>query len=247
METIKKPIDRHASVIARLLAENRYVFISGKQMTTMLSTNVDEVIRFKNCWNHLERDRYMADGGTYRYRRYGQFNKLGSGRQISMLAHEPYMQPAYINTLNGDVERHFEPLTDKFVTSPILEKLLLLMSDVYDSVEGAKTDWNIRLHPYRITSDRTEVGQPTPEGLHRDGVTYIASLMINRANLTGGETTITDDKQRVLEQLTLDKTFDIVMADDEKTMHEVSPIKPNSSEKCAYRDVLVIAFTKMGE
>jgi hypothetical protein len=37
------------------------------------------------------------------------------------------------------------------------------------------------------------------------------------------------------------------MADDEKTMHEVSPIQPDNSEKCAYRDVLVIAFTKIGE
>ncbi|EEX94654.1 hypothetical protein VIOR3934_20801 [Vibrio orientalis CIP 102891 = ATCC 33934] len=247
MDTIKTPVDRHASVISRLLAQNHYVFISGKQMTNMLTTNVDEVIRFKNCWNQLERDHYMADGGTYRYRRYGQFNKLGQGRQITILPHEPYVQPAYINTLNGDIERHFEPLTSKFVTSPILEKLLLLMSDVYDAVEGKKTDWNIRLHPYRIVANHSEVGRPTPEGLHRDGVTYIASLLINKVNMVGGETTITDDRQQVLERLTLDKTLDIVMADDEKTMHEVSPIHPDNSEKCAYRDVLVIAFTKIGE
>ena len=124
METIKSPLQRHSSVIARLLADNDYVFISGKQMTNLLSTNVDEVIRFKNCWNHLERDRYMADGGAYRYRRYGQFNKSKSGHQITMLPHEPYVQPAYINHLNGDIERHFEPLTDRFVTSPVLEKTI---------------------------------------------------------------------------------------------------------------------------
>jgi hypothetical protein len=121
------------------------------------------------------------------------------------------------------------------------------MSDVYDSVEGKKTDWNIRLHPYRIVTNHSEMGRPTPEGLHRDGVTYIASLLINKVNMLGGETTITDDRQEVLERLTLDKTLDIVMADDEKTMHEVSPIQPDNSEKCAYRDVLVIAFTKIGE
>lgn len=247
METIKSPLQRHSSVIARLLADNDYVFISGKQMTNLLSTNVDEVIRFKNCWNHLERDRYMADGGAYRYRRYGQFNKSKSGHQISMLPHEPYVQPAYINHLNGDIERHFEPLTDRFVTSPVLEKLLLLMSDIYDGVEGQKTNWNIRLHPYRIIADGVEEGQPTPEGLHRDGVTYIASLMINKSNAQGGVTTITDSEQNVLERITLDKTFDVVLANDEETMHEVSAIAPDELDRYAYRDVLVIAFTKMEE
>ncbi|MEZ8099268.1 2OG-Fe dioxygenase family protein [Vibrio bivalvicida] len=247
METVKKPIERHASVIAQILRQNSYVFVSGKKMTNMLTTNVDEVIRFKNCWNNLERDLYMADGGAYRYRRYGQFLKAKGGRQIAMLPHEPYVQPSHINSLNGDIERHFEPLTDRFVTSPILEKLLLLMSEVYDLAEGQASDWNIRLHPYRIIADEAERGEPTPEGLHRDGVTYIASLMINKINVSGGVTTITDDKGDVLESLTLDKTFDVVLADDEKTMHEVTAITPNSLDKCAYRDVLVIAFTKMEE
>ncbi|WP_038173511.1 2OG-Fe dioxygenase family protein [Vibrio pacinii] len=247
MDIVKRPRERHASVIANLLNQNSYVFVSGKQMTSMLATNVDEVVRFKSCWHNLERDQYMADGGTYRYRRYGQFNKGKHSQQLVMLPHQAYVQPAAVNPLNGDVERHFEPLTDRFIMSPILEKLLLMMSDVYDGAQGQATNWNIRLHPYRIITDGHSVGKPTPEGLHRDGVTYIASLMINRTNIMGGETVITDDNKNVLERLTLDKSFDIVMADDLATMHEVSPITPVCLDKCAYRDVLVIAFTKMEE
>ncbi|KHD26378.1 hypothetical protein NM09_03070 [Vibrio caribbeanicus] len=247
MESVKQVASRNVSVITQILAQNQYVFVSGKHMTSLLQTNVDEVVRFKNCWNHLERDQYMADGGTYRYRRYGQFMKLPGSHEITMLPHEPYVQPSYINQLNGDIERHFEPLTDRFVTSPILERLLQLMSDIYDGAEGKPTKWNIRLHPYRIIADDSELGQPTPEGLHRDGVTYIASLMINKINVMGGLTTITDANKQELETLVLDKTFDVVMADDEQTMHEVSSIRPESSDKCAYRDVLVIAFTKMEE
>ena len=121
------------------------------------------------------------------------------------------------------------------------------MSDIYDGVEGQKTNWNIRLHPYRIIADGVEEGQPTPEGLHRDGVTYIASLMINKSNAQGGVTTITDSEQNVLERITLDKTFDVVLANDEETMHEVSAIAPDELDRYAYRDVLVIAFTKMEE
>lgn len=247
MQNVMHTTSKNKSVITEILRQNQYVFVGGKQMTSLLQTNVDEVVRFKHCWSQLERDQYMADGGTYRYRRYGQFMKLPGSHEITMLPHEPYVQPSYINNLNGDIERHFEPLTDRFVTSPILERLLCLMSDIYDAVEGQATKWNIRLHPYRIIADDFEAGQPTPEGLHRDGVTYIASMMINRNNVMGGMTTITDANQNELECLMLDKTFDIVMADDSETMHEVSAIRPESSEKCAYRDVLVIAFTKMEE
>lgn len=245
MEIVKRPVDRHATVVSNLLVQNNYVFVCGKRMTHMLSTNVDEVVRFKHCWNHLERDRYMADGGAYRYRRYGQFVKTQGARQISVLPHEPYSQPSAVNPLNGDIARHFEPLSDRFLTSPILEKLLLLLSDVYDLAEGEARKWNIRLHPYRIVANDTQIGKPTPEGLHRDGVNYIASLMISKINVAGGETTITDNNGDLLEALTLEKTFDLVLANDDETMHQVSTISPQNLGKCAYRDVLVVAFTKM--
>lgn len=247
MDTVKRPAQRQAAMIAQLLSHERYVFVAGRLMTNLLAANAHQVMRFRSCWNHLERDRYMADGGRYRFRRYGQFCKTKVSKQIVMLPHEPYVQPSYINPLNGDIERHFEPLTDCFVASPILEKLLLLMSQVYDQAQGQPTDWNIRLHPYRIVANKYEQGEPTPEGLHRDGVTYIASLMINHSNICGGRTQVTDEQGQLLESIRLDKTFDLVMADDARTMHQVSAITPENPEKCAYRDVLVIAFTKMEE
>ena len=56
----------------------------------------------------------MADGGAYRYRRYGQFVKTQGARQISAYSpHEPYSQPSSVNSLNGDIARHFEPLSDQ--------------------------------------------------------------------------------------------------------------------------------------
>lgn len=233
------------SGITNTLKNDDYVFVTGRQMTVLLETNVDEVVRFKQCWSTLERDNYMADGGTYRYRRYGQFTKLAAQREISMLPHEPYVQPAFINSLNGDIERHFAPLSDKFVTSVLLERLLLMLGDIYDAALNTSANWNIRLHPYRIVTNASQQGQPTPEGLHRDGVTFIASLMINRVNVMGGVTKITDASRCLREELMLDKTFDLVLANDKQTMHEVSPITPVDLEKCAYRDVLVIAFTRM--
>lgn len=136
------------------------------------------------------------------------------------------------------------------VSAIILMQLSLMMTEVYDLVEGQTRNWNIRLHPYRIIANDVEPGEPTQEGLHRNGVTYIASLMIDKVNISGDETTITYNNGDILESLTWriqiwSTSFDLVLANDEKTMHKVTGINPNNIDKFTYRDVLVIAFTKM--
>jgi hypothetical protein len=107
-------------------------------------------------------------------------------------------------------------------------------------------NWNIRLHPYRILANSNYLGEPTPEGLHRDGVTFIASILINKVNVNGGITTITDDNAEKLLSLKLEHEFDIMLANDGKTMHKVSALSRELIGEVAYRDVLVVAFTDQG-
>lgn len=232
------------SVISQLL-RNKYTSVSGHDIETLIKVKDKEIQYFKDCWNDLCLDNFMADGGRYRYRRYGQFLKVPTNNNLLILPHEAYVQPYSINPLNGDVKRFFEPLTPQMISSPILESILKLMAKIYDFVEGEPRKWNIRLHPYRIIANSDELGQPTPEGLHRDGVTYIASMMIHRHNITGGKTTITTEERIPLQDITLQDTFDIVMADDEKTMHTVTPITAKNRNEIGYRDVLVIAFIRV--
>lgn len=229
---------------AKALQDKHYCLISGGDIQAMLNCSSTEQTIFQQCWRYLKQDNYMMDGGTYRFRRYGQFDKARSSEKLVLLPHEAYVQPSYINNLNGDISRHFEPLTLPFVSSPVLTKLLLWMSETYDAVLGEAQDWNIRLHPYRITSDSKQIGKPTPEGLHRDGVTFIASLLIDRVNIEGGETRITDNQKSRLTETTLLQPFDLMLANDELTMHDVSPLVTKQAGEPAYRDVLVIAFTK---
>lgn len=243
--TVEYVIADVGAIVAQQLRRRHHCFVAGKVLKDFLDADPDEVLDFRQCWDHLELDNYMADGGTYRYRRYGQFLKSANFENLSLLPHAAYLQSSDVNPLNGGSERHFEPLTKKFTDSALLKRLLYFMSNVYDSVEGKSRNWNIRLHPYRIYTNSVSVGQPTPEGLHRDGVTYIASLMIKRLNIMGGRTTITDSNRVTLDEVMLDKPFDIVMSDDEKTMHQVTSIKPEQPGQKAYRDVLVVAFTKI--
>ncbi|HSC80389.1 MAG TPA: 2OG-Fe dioxygenase family protein, partial [Chitinolyticbacter sp.] len=198
---------------------------------------------FTDCWERLTLDRYMGDGGSYRYRRYGAF-LLGAHGELVLQPHAPYEQPRYINTLNGGVARHFDPLEPSFVHNRFLRGLLRSLGRVFDAVEADNGPWLIRLHPYRIRADGPAVGQPTPEGLHRDGVDFIVTLMIERRNVEGGETRITDAGGNLLHALTLSEPLDMVVANDVTTMHAVSPITAAAPGCVAYRDVLVIAYSR---
>lgn len=227
----------------RHLQRNHFVFIPGATLSTLLALSGDEVADFGSYWERLTCDQYMGDGGTYRYRRYGEF-EMFSGCERRQLPHGPYEQPKYINALNGGVARKFDPLEPDFASHTVLSRLLDWLAQLYDQCEGKACRWNVRVHPYRITASGSEPGQPTPEGLHRDGVDYIVSLLVDRHNVQGGETTITDERREILWQRTLLQPMDIMVGDDHRTMHSVSPVVPAVPGKPAFRDVLVVAFTR---
>lgn len=230
--------------LGRKLKSQHFLFIAGHPLRDILALHPQEVSDFASYWSRLTPDRYMGDGGTYRLRRYGAFDSQpGSVRQ--QLPHGPYEQPKYINSLNGDIARIFDPLEPAFVAHTVLSRLLDWLTALYDRCEGSPRHWNIRLHPYRILASQHEKGNPTPEGLHRDGVDYIVSMMVSRRNVVGGETTVTDNDGQVLWQRTLQRPLDILIGKDAHTMHAVSPVSPTDASQEAYRDVLVIAFTKV--
>lgn len=60
---------------------------------------------FTESWFRLPPDRYMADQGKYRSRRYSEFliePRLG---KISLLPHKPFRQTKAANYLNGGINR----------------------------------------------------------------------------------------------------------------------------------------------
>lgn len=247
MIPVENNIETLTEELSTTLSRNKYVFINGQKIIQHLKLEDDDILEFKTCWDDLRQDMYMADGGMYRFRRYGQFIKHKNLAELSLLPHESYTQPASVNYLNGGIQRHFEPLTQTFTDSPILQALLCFMSRVYDDTLGKSCNWNIRLHPYRISASSKSAGEPTPEGLHRDGVTFISSIMIQKDNVYGGTTTITDDIGKTIVSINLDCPLDMMIADDKAIMHKVSSITPYIIDKFAHRDVLVIAFTLMEE
>jgi hypothetical protein len=197
--------------------------------------------RFARHWDDLTVDTYMRDGGVYRYRRYGHFRLDSATGELAALPHGPYQQESSVNPLNGGIVRHFDPLTGDFLTDPLTRSIVLALGEIFSAVEG-NTDWDVKLHPFRIVTSSTETGRPAPQGRHRDGSAFVTSLLVNRTNVTGGESSLyTPEGERLL-ATTLTRPGDQLLVDDRAVLHDVTPIRPIDPTVAAYRDVLIVDF-----
>ncbi|MET3524843.1 argininosuccinate synthase-related protein [Mesorhizobium abyssinicae] len=228
------------------LVTNGWWFSKGECTEACFGIEIDaDWKNFADHWDRLLLDEYMRDGGAYRYRRYSAFEYDSSDGLFRVLPHAPYEQSKSVNHLNGGFKRYFEPLELSFIEHPILEKILTGLCRIL--CELARHDrWNIKIHPYRIVARDGVNGKPAPEGLHQDGVDFIACYMIGRVNVTGGMSMITDASKQFLGEVEMNRPNDFVICNDRETFHDVSSIvAENLKMPYAYRDVLVIAFEKL--
>jgi hypothetical protein len=138
--------------------------------------------------------------------------------------------------------RDFARLTDAFVADPVLNTLLPLLRKISAGIEKA-SEWMVHVHPIRVEGSADSRGDATPEGRHQDGVTLVSSLLIARRNATGGQSSVSGpDGQEVL-TATLSEPGALLVADDRRTWHSVSPIQPLNMAAPAHRDVLVVTLT----
>jgi len=230
--------------VIRDVRDLRLSFVNAETMKKQAFYNKHDWIEFADCWNNLKLDSYMGDKGTYRLRRYGMFKYISSAGTIELQPHTAYSQPGYVNVLNGDIERHYEPLETRFVSNPFFNGLMIWISQALNHLENQTGDWEIRILPNRILAKQGIAGEPTPEGHHRDGVDYVTTLLANRHNVEGGETLFTSNDGKELFRQTLKCPLDFLIANDEQTMHGVTSICRKNDEEEGYRDMLISMFTR---
>ena len=233
-----------SSIASPLRAEGPgFAIVPGIELRGLLGgTALRDWDRFANSWNDLGADEYMADGGRFRRRRYARFSADGSS--IVRGPHGPHYQGLEYNRLNGGVDRWFEPVTEDIGSHPALRALLVLCVDVFGAAsnEGGHSPFHVEMHQFRIEPTSTEIGKPTPEGMHRDGVDWVYVGLIDRTNVAGGVTAIGDNDRRSLGSFTLSGALDSVFLDDRRVRHGVTPIEVLTPGKPAHRDVLVLTF-----
>ncbi|MFT3665230.1 2OG-Fe dioxygenase family protein [Piscinibacter sp.] len=191
-------------------------------------------------WNRLPPDAHLRDGGRYRRRRHGSF--VVRGDAASAEAHRAHWQPVSYNALHGGIERWFEPLEAALAGDAAFTRLLVALGGVCSARKGAQP-WYVEAHQFRIDTEGG-IGRPTPEGAHRDGVDFVAVILAAREGVKGGESRVFDANGPQGRRFTLTRPWTTLLLDDERVIHETTPIQPAAPG--GHRDTLVLTYRAHG-
>lgn len=225
-----------------LLQRDGYAFVDGAAMRRMLeaSATLDDWAGFAASWDDLGPDDYLAVSGRQRRRRHAVFSMAAVG-PARREPHQPHYQNRAYNPLQGGIERWFEPILPE-TDGAALRCILGFGRDTFGALAPATRRWRVEVHQFRIEARADQAGEPTPEGVHRDGVDYVLVLMIERANIESGTTTIHRPDGALLGSFTLAQPFDAALVDDHRVCHGVTPVRPHDTSRPAHRDVLVVTW-----
>jgi len=214
--------------------------LSPAGLCELAGTDATTLDALRASWNDLPPDAYLRDGGRYRRRRHACFVVKGS--EVTQAPHRAHWQPVEYNALHGGLERWFEPVDAAIVAQPVWPRLLAALAAACSAIKGEQP-WYVEAHQFRI--DTTDgIGRPTPEGAHRDGVDFVVVALVDRAGVKGGETRVFDAAGPTGIRFTMSEPWTALMLDDERVIHETTPIQP--LEAGGHRDTLVLTFRAGG-
>ena len=234
--TTSAPIFTDPSQLVTALRSDGYAVLRARDVCALADVAPAELAALEPSWDALALDNYLKDGGRYRRRRHSCF--VQDGAALVQTAHRAHWQPLEYNALHGGMHRLFEPVAPDVAGRPAWSRLLLALGRVCSAVKGERP-WFIEAHQFRI--DTTDgIGRPTPEGAHRDGVDFVAVLLIGRSDVKGGETRIFEADGPNGKRFTLTEPWSLLLLDDATVIHESTPIQPTAAH--GHRDTLVLTY-----
>jgi hypothetical protein len=222
------------------LRERGYAVLAPAGVAALCGFGPEVLDGLQPAWDDLQPDHYLKDGGNYRKRRHSCF--VSDHGQLVQAPHRAHWQSEEYNALHGGMRRWFEPIQAGTIAQPAWTRLLQALAGVCTALKGAQP-WYVEAHQFRI--DTTDgIGRPTPEGAHRDGVDFVAVLLVGRDGINGGETRVFDATGPDGQRFTLTEPWTLMLLDDERVIHESTPIQPLGSY--GYRDTLVLTYRAGG-
>ena len=223
------------------MRERGYAVLAPEALAQAADVVVADLQALTPDWDDLDVDQYLKDGGRYRRRRHSCF--VADGDSLLQAPHRAHWQSLDYNALHGGMHRWFEPMKAATASSDSWRALLLGLARQCSALKGEQP-WYIEAHQFRI--DTTDgIGRPTPEGAHRDGVDFVAVLLVSRAGIKGGETRVFEAAGPDGQRFTLETPWSLLFLDDARVIHESTPIQP-ASEVGGHRDTLVLTFRAGG-
>ena len=226
--------------LAAALRDGGRAVLSPAGFAAFVGSGVAELDALRPSWDDLPPDAHLRDGGRYRKRRHASFIvDAGEARLVPQRAH---WQPVEYNALHGGLERWFEPIAANVLAAPAWNRMLVAFATVASQLKGEQP-WYVEAHQFRI--DTTDgIGRPTPEGAHRDGVDFVAVVLVAREAIKGGETRVFDAEGPNGMRFTLLEPWSALVLDDARVIHESTPIQP--LDAFGHRDTLVLTYRAGG-
>jgi hypothetical protein len=236
------PFTAPTGLVAALRVQGHAV-LDPAGLRSLADADAADLDVMRPSWDALPPDSYLRDGGRYRRRRHSCF--VVEGPLVVPAPHRAHWQPVEYNALHGGLERWFEPMDAAIVAQPAWTALLRAMAATCSALKGAQP-WFVEAHQFRI--DTTDgIGRPTPEGAHRDGVDFVVVALIDRVGVKGGETRVFDAGGPAGIRFTMTEPWTALMLDDERVIHETTPIQPlDASLPAGHRDTLVLTYRRGG-
>ena len=229
-----------AKDIPQALQNDGFAVVSAETVAELSKAPLVNLQNLTQYWEGLPRDPYLKDGGRYRFRRHASYEIKNNA--LTLVPHRAHWQSLDYNALHGGLERWFEPIQANVLDDSAWQAVLLGLANVFSSIKPVTT-WFVEAHQFRIdTADG--IGRPTPEGAHRDGVNFVAVFLLDRVGIKGGETRIFDAKGSAGLRFTLTQPWSLLLMNDERMIHESTPIQPLADY--GYRDTLVLTYRSNG-
>jgi hypothetical protein len=228
------------------LAARGFAVLDASAMQALSGTTDAGLAALLPDWDQLPPDEYLRDGGRYRQRRHASF--IAQAGDVRDVPYRPHWQPVDYNALHGGMQRWFAPVAPATLAQPDWRALLRWLAQVADIIHPAHVagePWYGEAHQFRIDTEGG-IGRPTPEGAHRDGVDVVAVFLVARHAIKGGETRVFELDGPQGQRFTLEQPWSVLLMDDERVIHESTPIQPAEEGGHGHRDTLVVTLRAGG-
>lgn len=205
-----------------------YNCLASYILEMVTAVNVEQLQPF---FDDLPADPYLE--GNYRFRRLSHFRV--EGERLIPMPHRQLFQSKSFNPLLGDVAREYAELDERLIQQEDFQKILW---EFFQFCQLCTPHREIAVHQIRTTAALNSVGNPAPEGIHRDGVDLVGIFSIQRRNVDGAETHLYVDKE---EDPVISKVLnpgELLVFRDDQYFHYTTPIRAIAEQ--GVRDVFVL-------
>ena len=210
-------------------------------MCELAGCRLEDLLALRPRWDDLPPDNYLKDGGHYRRRRHSCF--VVQGDEVTQAPHRAHWQPVEYNALHGGMQRWFEPMAAGSRRGARLGAACCGASG-----RSAPPSRAARPGTWKRTSSAStpKAASAGPRPRARTGMAWTSSpcSWCAAAGIKGGETRVFDAEGPAGQRFTLTEPWSLLLLDDERVIHESTPIQPVAAG--GHRDTLVLTYRAGG-